>query len=138
MSCEGCSCRPSDMDFTRLECSKRLFGIYTIKCDPDCCPDCNAPKSQPVQLNPVGIPIVNAPVETGTSYMIETVSDEIPFPRLGAPFEESLRLPGTQSFRDVLLLGQRIRPGEFTIESLLKLLALLIILLVASTVVIFA
>jgi hypothetical protein len=70
--------------------------------------------------------------------MTATVSDELPIPRIGAPFEESRRVRGTQSLRDVLIMGEKIKPGEFTIESFLKLALVLAILFVTSTVIIFA
>jgi len=138
MSCIGCSCRPSDTDPGKKACSRKVFGGFLFNCDPDCCNDCNALPTLPRQLNPAGISIVNAPVETGTSLMTATVSDELPIPRIGAPFEESRRVRGTQSLRDVLIMGEKIKPGEFTIESFLKLALVLAILFVTSTVIIFA
>ena len=58
-------------------------------CNPKDCGDCNPPPIFPIPpKNPIGIPIINAPLETNTAKMIRTVSDTEPIPTIGAPFEQ--------------------------------------------------
>ncbi len=135
----ACSCVPSEMNPLVKTCMRRRNG-FMFECDQnECSPMCNAEPIFPFkQLNPAGLPIVNAPVETDTGSIIRTVSDDEPLSTFGAPFAESLKKPARQFLADVLLMGDKIKPGSFLMQDYLKLMVILVVLFVISTVIIFA
>ena len=136
MSCNACSCTESDNPPFKKVCTKNQSG-FRFNCDEGCCMNCNPPKVFPVrQLNPTGLPIVNAPVETGTDTMTRTVSDSEPIPIIGRPFEELKRRQ--PSLLERILGGVKVEPGTFTIGSFVILAVLLVFLLLMSTLMIFA
>ena len=135
----ACSCVPSELDPLVKKCMRRSNG-FMFECDPsECRPMCNAEPVLPFrQLNPAGLPIMNAVVETDTGSVIRTVSDDEPLSTFGAPFAESLKKPRRQFLSDVLLMGEKIKPGSFLMQDYLKLLLILVVLFVISTVIMFA
>lgn len=135
----ACSCVPSELDPLVKKCMRKSNG-FMFDCDPkECSPMCNAEPIFPFkQLNPAGIPIMNAPLETDTGSAIRTVSDDEPFSKLGSPFAEGLSKPKRQFLSDVLLMGEKIKPGSFLMQDYLKLLVILVVLFVISTVIVFA
>ena len=121
-SCKGCKCMSSDSNPLRKMCG-RIENGFVYECKSGCCKnDCSASSIQPMALLSARTnkPIQNEPLQIGSELMTATVINT-PSILPGAPF---------QKVRD--LFNKSNTNGQ-----LISIMAILLFLLVLSTVLLF-
>ena len=122
MACEGCQCMSSDSNPLTKICG-RLENGFVYSCDPGCCKvDCSGKTIQPMSILTARTnkPLQNEPLRIGNELMTATVIED-PSILPGAPFEKVKAY-----FQD-----------SQTPRQLISLMAVLLFLVVLSTVLLF-